>query len=109
MPDGCADGLVLLMRAFNLRRRDGNAITLLQDLIRGTGLAVHADQVARRVGRTDLPLEELRDGRAFGDFRVVRETAAVVVDTRIFIRSLSVCVGVNQGIVGFAMLSGGGF
>ena len=63
------------MRAVYFGWRDGDAVAFLQHLILGAGLAIDADQIVFRLGRTDLPLEQLGDSRAFGNVHVVGEAA----------------------------------
>ena len=70
----------LVTRAFDLGRRDRNPIAFLQDLIRRAGLAVDADKIVARFGRTYLLLEQLCYRRAIGNVHVVGESAAIVVD-----------------------------
>jgi hypothetical protein len=65
---------------FDLVRRKGDPITFLQHLLGWTWLTIHADEIVSRVGGVDVPLEHLSDGSACGDFDVVSEAAAVIVD-----------------------------
>ena len=62
------------MRAVNFGGRDGDAVALLQHLILGAGLAIDADQIVLRLGRTDLLLEKLGDSRTVGHVHIVGET-----------------------------------
>jgi len=79
-------------RSFDLRRGDRDAITGLQHLVRATGLPINADQIVARLGARDSLLEELRDGRSFGNLDVVCETASVVIDHEDFHKGLSVTI-----------------
>jgi hypothetical protein len=70
----------LVTRALDLCRRNGNSIAFLQDLIRRAWLAVDADKIVARFGRTNLLLEQLCDCRAISNVHVIGEPAAIVVD-----------------------------
>ena len=74
------DEMGLVTCAFDLGRRDGNPIAFLQDLIRRAGLAVDADKIVARFGRTYLLFEQLRYRLTIGNVHVVGESAAIVVD-----------------------------
>ena len=71
--------LVLGARPFDFHRSDADAITMLQHLVRRARLAIDADEIVAGLASDPL-FEEFAHGRAFVDFDVVGEAAAVVVD-----------------------------
>ena len=69
-----------MSRAFDLRRREADAVALVQHLVGGARLAIDADQIVARLRRANLTLEQLLDGSAFGHVHSVGKAAAIVVD-----------------------------
>ena len=65
---------------FNLGGGDAHAIAFLEDLVRGDGLPIDADEVIGGPPVRNALGEEFLDGRAFGDFDVIGETGTVIVD-----------------------------
>lgn len=67
-------------RAFDLQRRERNAVCIAEHLIRRSGLTIDADQIAVGMKRADVPLEHLLDGGVFWSFNVVGVTTGVIAD-----------------------------
>jgi hypothetical protein len=65
--------------AFDLRRRDGQPVTLLQDLIGCARQAIAANQKVSRATVGHMLGEQLGDGRAVGHRDVIGETSAIVI------------------------------
>ena len=65
---------------FNLGGGDAHAIAFLEDLVRGDGLPIDADEVIGGPPVRNALGEELLDGRAFGDFDIIGETGSVIID-----------------------------
>src|SRR5438105_1679971 len=57
-----------------------NPLALPEHFLGAGRLAVDADQIVLRLAVRDPLAEELLDGGPFGDFDVIGETAAIVVD-----------------------------
>src|SRR3954470_12581889 len=64
----------------DLGRREADAVTLLQHLVGGGGLAIDADEEIGGLAARQLLGEQVCDGGAFRDVDVVGEAGAVVVD-----------------------------
>ena len=73
-------------RTFDLRGCDRNTVTVDQHLFTRDRHAVHADQVVGFFAGTNAVVEQLLDGGVVGQFDMVCETAAIVVDKENFHR-----------------------
>ena len=74
------DCFALPCGAFDFGRRDAYAVALLEDLTGGHRLSIDSDQVIARLAVGNPFGEKPFDGRALGDFDMVGETCAIVVD-----------------------------
>ena len=68
------------MSAFDLYRRDTDAIAFDQNLIAGDGLAIHANQIVRFLAFSDSLVEQCLHAGVVFDLDVICEAATVVVD-----------------------------
>ena len=71
-------------RAFDLQRREADAVVVVQHLVRDGWLAIDADQVVVGLERPDVSLKHLLDSGAIGGFDVVCIATGVIGDEKNF-------------------------
>ena len=88
--------MIEICRSFDLGRCERDPIAFLQDLIRGTGLAIDADEIVAGSARRDLLFEQLSDGETCFDFDRFGEATAIVVDHEDFHEGVFLGVDVEK-------------
>ena len=68
------------LRALDLKWRDGQAITFLQNIIARHWLAIDTDEKIFGLAVGELLVKEALDRRAFRNIHIIRETAPFVVN-----------------------------